>query len=450
MLLSQHYLQDSAVRLRSLEKMIKGNSDLDQMKTKFYGIAIDMMFAAEENLFCMNDYSYKTMKDDLTRLTHRARDTEDGEELKAIIQQLLNEHCPEDRNYGRFGLSNFRPAVNQGATRYQCVEPHNLEKIANALDVSPARTVHILDPRCRDGFNLKELSDRIHGAETWGIEMETSTAERAKQRVDHIAMGSLTGSRISNEVFDIMVCELPISWMLTTTTTSFAKQEKMFLQNILKYVRHEGAIVLLLPYFRLYKDMCVMISKNLDNVQVRRLSGRDFYDKGLVAIVGTRSNRKEPDEDTYRMLRRLHNPEEIDDIFSKDFDKITLPKNTLTIETFRGSILDMDEMARIVDTSGCVKAFWDSQNVEKLSENVKQPLLPFNIGQIGLVLTSGCLDGIVDEGDGHYHVIKGRVSKKSTVERDLSTSNQIEVNETITNRVEINVMMPNGQYKVLA
>jgi hypothetical protein len=401
----------------------------------------------------MNNYEYRTMKDNLMNATRRVRDNvENDEQFKEIINDLLTEYFPEDRMYATEGFGNFRPAVNQGATRYACIEPHNLERLALALEASPARTVHILDPRCRDGANLGEIAARIPGAETWGIEMESGTAERAKQRVNHIAMGSLMGSRISNEVFDVMFCELPVSWMLTTTTTLFAKQEKTFLQNILKYVRPDGVIMLVLPYFRMYKDMCVLISKVLDNVQIRKLSGRDFYDKGLIAIMGTRSGRKEPDEETYRMLRRIHNADEIDDIFSKDFDKIILPKNTLAIDTFRGSILDMDEMAKIVETSGCTKAFWDSQDVEKLSENIKQPLLPFNIGQIGLVLTSGCLDGIVDEGDGNYHVIKGRVSKKSTVERDLSGSNdnQIEVNETITNRVEINVMMPNGEYKVLA
>jgi hypothetical protein len=126
-----------------------------------------------------------------------------------------------------------------------------------------------------------------------------------------------------------------------------------------------------------------------------------------------------------------------------------LPNDLLEIELFRGSVLDTDDMQRIVETSGCVESFWQNQRVEKLSESVKQPLLPFNIGQIGLVLTSGCLDGVIDEGNGNCHVIKGRVSKKSTVERN-SVDGNIEVIETVSNRVEINVILPNGEHKVLA
>ena len=43
-------------------------------------------------------------------------------------------------------------------------------------------------------------------------------------------------------------------------------------------------------------------------------------------------------------------------------------------------------------------SFWEkSINIEKQST---RPLLPFNMGQIGLVLTSGCLDGVVEEYEG--------------------------------------------------
>jgi hypothetical protein len=92
---------------------------------------------------------------------------------------------------------------------------------------------------------------------------------------------------------------------------------------------------------------------------------------------------------------------------------------------------------------------WDSQKAEKLEENIKNPLLPFNIGQIGLVLTSGCLDGLVNEADGGCHLIKGRVSKK-TQKTEFRNNHTIEVTETTVNRVEINVLLPNGEFKTLA
>ena len=108
----------------------------------------------------------------------------------------------------------------------------------------------------------------------------------------------------------------------------------------------------------------------------------------------------------------------------------------------------MEELYDIVETSGVLDEFFETQKVEKIGESTTKPLLPFNIGQLGLVLTSGCLDGIIDEGDGHYHLVKGKVSKKSETTREVSDG-VLEESETISNRVEINVLLPNGEYKIL-
>ena len=76
----------------------------------------------------------------------------------------------------------------------------------------------------------------------------------------------------------------------------------------------------------------------------------------------------------------------------------------------------------------------------------QSPLLPFNIGQVGLVLTSGCLDGVVEEIDGVYHVIKGMTTKLTTVETDDSEEDKIKSTETISNRVKINVFTADGKF----
>ena len=111
--------------------------------------------------------------------------------------------------------------------------------------------------------------------------------------------------------------------------------------------------------------------------------------------------------------------------------------------------MDLEEVEQIIEKSSLMNKMWENQRVEKLDETIKNPLLPFNIGQLGLVLTSGCLDGIVDEGDGHSHLIKGRVSKQ-IVETETDTEKGIEITETTVNKVEINVLLPNGEFKVLA
>ena len=74
------------------------------------------------------------------------------------------------------------------------------------------------------------------------------------------------------------------------------------------------------------------------------------------------------------------------------------------------------------------------------------PLLPFNIGQVGLVLTSGCLDGVIEEMEGINHVIKGMTTKVISTNREDLDDNKMRCTETINNQVKINIFTADGKY----
>jgi hypothetical protein len=434
-----------------MEKQVKEGTSVDDIISKFHGICIDIMTATEENYFTLDDFSYKNMKNSIEKIVKDSADTEDPLVIKQAMNSILSLFS-EDRDYSKASLENFKRSLNISIKYYEEINKESLAKIAEAINYSN-RKLNILDPRCRNGGNLKDLKNNLDNCTitSYGIEQDANMSDEAKKALDRIAKGSIAGSRISNDVFDIMLLEPPITWALNNNNNGvIMKQEKTYLQNTIKYLRPNGIGVLIIPYFKMHRDMCVQISRYYKNVQVRKLCGRDFSEKGLIAIIGQKASNKEIDETIYQSLRRIYNTNGIKDLSTDPFDKLTLPNTETTIDIFRGSILDMDEMDEIVNTSGCMDDFWKAQQVEKISETSQRPLLPFNIGQIGLVLTSGCLDGIIEEGDGNKHIIKGRVSKKSDIERDPVGDNNLEVHETISNRVEINVFLPNGDYKILA
>lgn len=448
MLTSQWILQDGISRLKNLNKLIKEKSDVEPFKPRLYGICYDMASAAEELFFNINSYRHREIKEVVLNAVKNVRATNDGLEIKNNIAEILA-MFDENENFGHDTIGDFSSNKYNAITSYKKIGSNNIEQIMKAIKLTN-RTITILDPRCYNGDNLQSIKTQINNSVTYGIEQEASIADVARTVVDKIAKGPFAGSKISNDAFDVIFFEPNISWNFSVQTNKFLKQEKMSFNHVIKYLRTDGIMIFVIPYYRLHKDVCVALAKNLHDVQVRRLSGDDFNDKGLVAVMGIKSSKKDIDEESYRTLRKLHTIDELPLLRTTPFEQYTLPKEAIEIEVFRGSILDMEEMKSICNNSGCIDAFWKSQEVEKLSENAKQPLLPFNVGQIGLVLTSGCLDGIVDEGDGNAHVIKGRVSKKSNKESDMLDNGSIEINETISNRVEIHVVLPNGEYKILA
>ena len=121
-----------------------------------------------------------------------------------------------------------------------------------------------------------------------------------------------------------------------------------------------------------------------------------------------------------------------------------IPTEELTLEYFRGSELDIDDVMA-ASNDNMLDSFLSSQT-DPLVIKDQAPPLPFNIGQVGLVLTSGCLDGVIEEMDGINHVIKGMTTKVMTTNREELDDNRIKCTETINNQVKINVFTADGKF----
>lgn len=450
MLLSMYYIKDGISRLKVLITNCKTQMDINVLKTKSSAVLSDMVFACEEIAFTTDSYNYIRIKETLLSTNRLLSQSEDKEQIAQALTTVIEQFDGID--FDALSTYNFKRNCGTRAMRFVPTSEACLNRIAAAIP-RLYRDIQFLDSRCNSGDNLRNLTRGFERKITYGIEADQNVASKAKEKINRVAAGQFAGSRITNDAFDVLVTEPIIGWQATfngcQNPLTF-KTERVFLLNTIKYLRPNGIGVMILPYYRLYKDICLFIAKHYSNVQIRKL-GSDFYDYGAVVIIGTkREDTKEVDEATYQLLRKCHNQEKIKDILTNPLEAYTLPRDLLPIDIFRGSVLDPNELLSIVQNSGCMEEFWKKQKVEKLSETSKQPLLPFNIGQIGLVLTSGCLDGIIDEGNGNYHLIKGKVSKQSNIERNYNSDTEIETQETISNRVEINVVLPNGDYKVLA
>ena len=78
-----------------------------------------------------------------------------------------------------------------------------------------------------------------------------------------------------------------------------------------------------------------------------------------------------------------------------------------------------------------------------LDDRKRQPLLPLNLSQIGLVGASGMMNGLI-EGD-TPHIIKGRVikEKKSNIMGENQKGNT-EIREVVSNKLIFNILTQNG------
>lgn len=445
MFFAKYILKDRVAKLGKIEKQIKDNQeDFEIELQRIYANIYDIRLALEE---CATAYSkpmlYNLMLTSIKQTNAEILHVEDAVTLKAKINNIVDlfddfnyqEHYSGDLTYSYRSLEEIRG-----------IDTLALEPFQKQIERAQ-RDVTLFEPACNSGDTFQFLQDPK--LKCYGIEV-SSDANIAKDYAVKVVRGEIKGSRIKNDAFDFIVAKCNVLATLDQNMkhNSIAKSEKDFMYTVNKYLRPGGAVLFVIPHYRVYKDIAEHISKSYENVKVYKAGGAYWQEKKYVYIYAQKSRTKALNEETYEALRKCYNPDLLEELPADLELGYHLPSKYIDIDLFRGSVLDMEELYYLVEHSEAMDEFFENQKIEKIGESSTKPLLPFNIGQLGLVLTSGCLDGIIDEGDGHYHLVKGKVSKKSETQGNISDG-VLEESETISNRVEINVMLPNGEFKTL-
>ncbi len=295
-------------------------------------------------------------------------------------------------------------------------------------------------PNCLKGSNVSFCADNDKA-----FGQTASYVSRAKDVMHRVAKGGLKGSTITNNYFDAMFIVSKVGYGSEVDHLGLTKEpnERLEIKNTIKYVRPGGIIFLTLPYTRLLPSFAMYLSKVLSNVQIVRVPNGDALKR--VTIIGTKNlSNKNSDKEIYQKLKFLNY--ETDTISIHDLQQgiYNLPTEELTLEFFRGSELDIDDVI-VASNDNMLDSFLEAQ-MDPLVIKDQAPPLPFNIGQVGLVLTSGCLDGVIEEMDGINHVIKGMTTKVMTTNREELDDNRIKCTETINNQVKINVFTADGKF----
>lgn len=469
------YAKDAKIRLNTLladiEREIKRSESteiettedtLKTFKNKYYTITSDLMNALREILSVFKNHPdtfnwIRHAQDIVTQIELSNRDLKESnlEELKDIISRVLAAYGEEDLpslNNRYYYDSKFIEMYGQYVHNTD-FDQQVLNSMVQAIKTKKDRRINVIDASMRSPHNMGNFKSFGQNIRTFALGVAEDMADFYRHaNFDRIALGGLKGSTVSNEVFDVLMLS-PHVTISKTSERLLEKKEKDMIKETVKYLRPGGFLILALPHFRFYKDICTVMARAYKNIQIRK---PDHQDGGkFIYILAERKSSKEEmkevDKDVYNILRSAHSNQKFDNVIDKPFEEVYLPDGELDIKQFRGSILNKDELADILRTSPCMTDFLNEQKYASASETNREPLLPFTTGQLGLVLTSGALDGIIDEGNGHYHVVKGRVVKDKQLNRDEDReTNQITFTETVANRVEITAITADGTIKRLA
>ncbi len=281
-----------------------------------------------------------------------------------------------------------------------------VERVRSFLKLPEAK-VTILDPCCGEGLAVKKLLEGIN-AETYGIELDKKRAEEAKSNLDHVLACGYEEARISNNVFSVLWLNPPYDFetMGDNIERMTERKEKTFLINTIKYLKVGGILVYIIPQSRLDKSIAKTLSSKFENIQVYRFMDGEYEGYKQIVVLGRKKRNTEPDETEYLNLAQVPSFT-LDEIPIMAGDVYDVPSGD-SIPFFRSSTVELEELEREVRNSPLWKRL--NEMFSRKNAKLKRPPLPLHSGHLGLLLASGCLDGLVGEGD-ERHIVRGKVAK---------------------------------------
>lgn len=422
-------------KIRKIEENTIPQEDVQKLKNDVLDALLDIIiceYEADKN-YNTTDYSDRYKKS-----YKKIEEAATFNELMEGIEDVMCDLQSYEIYYLRQSSYYNGYVEDLGLNPERVMDESNLMTIKNKLDIKQGITPNFLGYLIKNVDKLDTLiGENFSPYAIIGPKMEEDY--RNQQIKDlRIAVGNSLGSKISNRVFDFML--VSEDYKVSERTCDFLNRADLSsLENSIKYVRKNGIVAFTLPFFRLYKDITNFISRNLYDVSIFRSNTFSF--NGELIIMGRVKEDKKKNIELYKAIRNsmLETYEYNTDII------YTISNRPLEVQFFKGSILSKIALENAVNTSDAFEKYLASK--KKDNSFNKEPLLPLSSGQLGLISTSGSIDGIIEEDENHAHVIRGKIKPHTRMVEEEDENGTITQESITSSHVQMNIITSDGGYK---
>ena len=282
---------------------------------------------------------------------------------------------------------------------YYPLAQREAERIRKFLAFNPDGQ-SILDPCAGTGAALAMIAAGSK-AIRYGIELDAFRAEEASRVLDHVVQGNAFDTHGAVESFSCLFENPPYDFEVSEGRN--ARMEYLFLEHTYRWLKPGGTLVLVVPGDRL-ATCAEILAVHFRDKALYRLSEPEALRYKQIVVFGVRRSRRERDQlkdwDVNRAKAKLlevaRKHEELPilpDIADKEF---IVPPGGPAQLVYRGFPLDILE-----DLLPGSAAYRQAGRILFAPEAhaTGRPLTPLHGGHVGLLTTSGLLNGIFGEGD---------------------------------------------------
>ena len=359
--------------------------------------------------------------------------------LSGYYSKLPLSETPESKTTNAAIIGRLMGNVKMG---YYPTDIDHMKHIVRGIEFPDGVISNLLDPCCGCGLALRVLADG-NGCYTYGVELDRHRAEEALTRLHRVGFGSFHHSRIANEAFHALLLNPPYLWTMTEGGNN-TRSEKRFLVDSISHLMYGGLMIYVIPYYRLTADICRILCDNFADLSIWKFTGAEFKRFKQVAIFGTRQRRQDGSALVPALSALVLDPDQLPELSELPQGRYQLPATVKKVELFKGAEFNVAELAEQLKRSTSFSKLFEKN---KLDATNKRPLLPLNIGQVGLIGGSGLINGLVECDT--PHIIKGRIVKENTSRGEENTNDRGDtvsttIYETRSNKMIFNLLTPQG------
>ncbi|MCM1194221.1 MAG: DUF6094 domain-containing protein, partial [Acetatifactor muris] len=359
--------------------------------------------------------------------------------LSGYLDKLPTADTQEAKTTNASIIGRLMASVKMG---YYPTDIEHVNYLSRGIEFPENITANLFDPCCGCGIALRTLADG-NNCNTYGIELDRHRAEEALTRLNRVGFGSYFRSRVSNEAFHLMLLNPPYLSVMTEGGNN-TRSEKRFLVDSISHLLYGGLLIYIIPYYRLTPDVCRILCDNFDDLTVWKFMGEEFKRFRQIAVMGIRRKRRDGSGLAEDFASLALEPEHLPELAELPENRYSLPAREKKVELFKGAEFNVAELAEQLGRSASFSRLFEKN---KLDSDVKRPLLPLNLGQVGLIGGSGLINGLVECDT--PHIIKGRIVKENNVNREENLNSKGDltsttVYETRSNKMIFNLLTPQG------
>lgn len=307
----------------------------------------------------------------------------------------------------------------------------------------------VIDPTCGKGDILDQLCGDKKHIRTYGVEVEKSRALIAEKKLDVLVNAPIESMRISRNSFSFVYLNPPYDNEIRQHWEDTKRKEDIELERSLKYLMPGGVLCFVVSPRSIVSNAKTLATE-FSEIQIARFDDGFFEDYHQCIFIGRKKIgiKSSFSEEAFNIFNNfsddefiLKNVRPLSELVGKKVYDIRASEPN--VKTFVSRIESKTKHISLIKNNASFQIIHD-----KLAPRIvvldSQPIINVSQGQMGLLLASGAVNGLLAEninGD-NQHLVQGLEIVGKSITREVLEDGEIKTIERTKREVSVKIITP--------